>query len=212
MHPALRTRRHDRSGFTLAEVAVTVLIVGAALTMCMQALGNAKITAAQTRNLKLARELALFKLGEVESGIYMEDIDADSTLAETFEEQGHPDFNWEIALGDDTFVEADPSAPFNSWERKFEKDQEKKEETGAEEAEQPYERVKVRVTFRQIAGLKSEVVLERWIPWKQVHKTDEAETAGAGTEQDANASGGGSGSGAGGAGGGKQSGGNKGKK
>lgn len=201
---------HARRGFTLAEVAVTVVIVGTALTLCMQALGSAKVTAAQTRNLKLARELGLFKLGELESGIYLEEVDADSTLADTFAEQGHPDFNWEIALGDDTFAEADPNAPFDSWSRKFEKDEEEQEEKGAEEAEQPYERVKVRVTFRQIAGFKNEVVLERWIPWKQVHKTEDAQTDAPASDSDASGQqGGASGSGSG---GGSKGGSNAGKK
>ncbi|TAJ24295.1 MAG: prepilin-type N-terminal cleavage/methylation domain-containing protein [Planctomycetota bacterium] len=211
MRPTLRSKTtRARAGFTLAEVAVTVVIVGAALTLCMQALNTAKITAVQTRNLKLARELGLFKLGELESGIYFEDIDADSTLADTFAEQGHPEFSWEIALGDDAFAEADPNAPFNSWSAKFEKDKEKQEEAGAEEAEQPYERVKVRVKFRQIASFKDEVVLERWIPWKQVHKTEEAAADAQGT--DANASGAQGGSGSGSGSGGSNQGGNAGKK
>ncbi|MBM3975923.1 MAG: hypothetical protein FJ299_02900 [Planctomycetes bacterium] len=176
----MRTRLHPRRtnarlGFTLAEVAVTVVIVGAALTLCMQALNTAKITAVQTRNLKLARELGLFKLGEIESGIYLEEIDSDSTLADSFAEQGYPDFGWEVMLGDDTFVERDPNSPHDSWSAKFEKERDEKEDAD-EEAEQPYERVKVRVTFRQIANFKSEVVLERWVPWAQVHKTEEAAT------------------------------------
>jgi prepilin-type N-terminal cleavage/methylation domain-containing protein len=201
-----KTTSARRGGFTLAEVAVTVVIVGVALTLCMQALGTAKATAVQTRNLKLARELGLFKLGELESGVYLEEVDADSTLADTFAEQGHEDFAWEIALGDETFVEQDANAPFNSWSKKFEDDKEKKEEQGAEEAEQPYERVKVRVTFRKIAGLKNEVVLERWIPWKQVYKTEEAKTDAQGTGSDTGNTAGGSGSGSGGSKGGSGSG------
>jgi uncharacterized membrane protein YgcG len=192
--PAIRVRRRGRAaaGFTLAEVAVTVVIVGMALTLLVQGLNKAKIDAAQTRNLKLARELGLYKLGEVESGIYMEDIDSDSTLADTFAEQGQPEFRWEIALGDETFVEQDSNAPFDSWAAKREKEQEDKSST-EEEAEQPYERVKVRVEFRRIAEYKNEVVLERWLPWAQVHPTEAEPAAAAGKD---GSSGAGSGSGA----------------
>ena len=48
-------RPSRRSGFTLIEVAVTLAIVAIGLTLCLQSLFTSKATAAQTRNLKLAR-------------------------------------------------------------------------------------------------------------------------------------------------------------
>ncbi|HVS19734.1 MAG TPA: prepilin-type N-terminal cleavage/methylation domain-containing protein [Planctomycetota bacterium] len=63
-----------RVGFTLAEVAVTIAVVGLALVWMLQALNAAKLTAAQTRNLKLSRELALQTLGQLESGLFEDDL------------------------------------------------------------------------------------------------------------------------------------------
>ena len=43
-------RASARAGFTLAEVMVTLVIVGIGLTLVLQGLNTAKLTAAQTRN------------------------------------------------------------------------------------------------------------------------------------------------------------------
>ena len=68
-------RTHDRAaGFTLAEVAVTLVIVAITLTLVLQALTNAKLTAANTRNIKLARDLGLLTLGQVEAGLLQDEI------------------------------------------------------------------------------------------------------------------------------------------
>ena len=65
---------HGRTGFTLAEVAVTIVIVGIALVLCLQGLHGSKLQAAWTRNFKLARELGATTMGEIASGLYAEDI------------------------------------------------------------------------------------------------------------------------------------------
>ena len=62
-----RHKTATRGGFTLAEVAVTIALVGLALVYMLQGLNTAKITAAYTRNIKLSKELALLTLGRIES-------------------------------------------------------------------------------------------------------------------------------------------------
>ena len=52
-----------RAGFTLAEVAVTLVIVAIGPTLVLQGLNTSKMSAAQTHNRKVARELALLTLG-----------------------------------------------------------------------------------------------------------------------------------------------------
>src|SRR6185295_11292020 len=64
-----------RGGFTLVEVAVTILIVGMTMLWLLQGLNSAKMTSAQTRNMKLARDLALMTLGQVASGQFRDDIE-----------------------------------------------------------------------------------------------------------------------------------------
>ena len=69
-----------RAGFTLAEVAVTLVIVAIGLLFVLQGLSTSKFTAAQTHNRKLARELALVTLGEIQAGLYRDDLDGNRHL------------------------------------------------------------------------------------------------------------------------------------
>lgn len=158
-----------RNGFTLAEVAVTIAVVGLALVWMMQALNAAKLTAAQTRNLKLARELALLTLGQVEAGLFEEDL-SDERLDGTYAEEGYPDFAYEVVIGDQNFQPPPDSEAFDNW---LEERRQAQYEDEDEEAEQPYEKVQVKVVFPPIGGLKNELVVERWLPWEQVHPPDE---------------------------------------
>ena len=88
MRTLAKNRR--RGGFTLAEVAVTIAIVGIALTLAMQTLNGATLRAAHTRNMKTARELGLYTLGQIEAGLYWEDIEAG--LGASYSELDFPDF------------------------------------------------------------------------------------------------------------------------
>ena len=97
------SRRSTRSGFTLAEVAVTIAVVGLALVWMLQALNVAKLTAAQTRNYKLARELAMQTLGQLESGLFEEDL-IDERIDGTSAEEGYPEFAYELVIGDENFM------------------------------------------------------------------------------------------------------------
>lgn len=177
-----------RAGFTLAEVAITIVIVGIGLVMILQGLNGVKLLAAQTRNYKLARELGLLTLGQVESGLFQEDVE--DGLIGTYAEEGYPDFAFEVGVGDEAFPERREDGGFDSWAPR-DSDEEEDED---EEAEEPFEKVRVRVTFPQIQEYSNELVLERWVPWKQVYGESE--------EPDAAAEGGDTTAAAGGSGGG----------
>jgi prepilin-type N-terminal cleavage/methylation domain-containing protein len=161
-------RRGARAGFTLAEIAVTIVIVGIGLLLVLQGLNTAKLTAAHTRNMKLARELGMLTLGQVASGMLQEDIE--SGYFDTYAEEGYPDFTFEIMLGDDVFREPEDDGSFNSWDPELDEEDEDEDE---EEVEEPYEEVRVRVTYPAIKDLPNQLTLEQWIPWKQVHGEDE---------------------------------------
>lgn len=181
---------HRRSGgFTLAEIAVTIVIVGVGLTLVLQGLNTSKKTAAQTRNQKLARELGLWTLGQVECGLYRDDIE--DGLRGDYSQEGWPDFSYEVAVGDQTFTEetpedpGDPSKPWDNWARTRADNQEASSSSAAaatpageeeEEETEPYEKVRVRVRFPRISDAKNELVLERWVPWEQVYGEAEDQT------------------------------------
>ncbi len=154
-----------RAAFTLAEVAVTIAVVGLALVWMLQALNVAKVTAAQTRNFKLSRELALLTLGQLESGLFEEDLE-DERLEGTYAEEGYPDFFYEVVIGDANFQPPPESESFDNW---LEERRQAESDDEDEEAEQPYEKVQIKVVFPKIGELKNELVIERWLPWEQVH-------------------------------------------
>jgi prepilin-type N-terminal cleavage/methylation domain-containing protein len=193
-----------RQGFTLAEVAVTVLIVGTMLIYLLQGLNTTKMLAAHTRNTKLARELAVYKLGQIGSGLYQEDIDRG--IGGTFSEEGYPEFTYEVVVGDNTFLDqpADDrlQRPFDSWaprdsssssSRSSETDKEEDEEV-----EEPFEKVRIRITFPKLKEFKNELTMERWFPWTQVYGASEEETDAGNSSANA---GSGTGTGSGGSGG-----------
>jgi prepilin-type N-terminal cleavage/methylation domain-containing protein len=181
--------RPSRGGFTLVEVAVTLIIVGITLLWVLEGMNRAKMTAAQTHNSKLAAELALQTLAEIESGLYWEEID-ENGLTGNYAEEGYEAFTFEVVVGDETFTDLSEeeagTLPYDTFaeklkakkeaERDADEDPEDEEE---EEVEEVYERVKIRVTFPRMTEEKPEVVLERWIPWRQVYGETEEEAAAA---------------------------------
>ena len=209
-----RSRAATR-GFTLAEIAVTIVIVGIGLTLVLQGLNTSKKTAAQTRNMKLARELGLYTLGQVECGLYSDDIE--EGLRGDYSQEGWPDFSYEVAVGDQTFTEEapeDPDDPNKPWDNgaRARADQQDSSSSSAsastkdseeEEEVEPYEKVRVRVRFPKISDAKNELVLERWVPWEQVYgeAEDQAPQALGGTQDAGGAGSTGSGGGSGAAGG-----------
>jgi prepilin-type N-terminal cleavage/methylation domain-containing protein len=186
--PQLQPRRRS-PGFTLAEVAVTIVIVGIGMLLVLQGLNTAKMTAAHTRNYKLARELSLLTLGQVASGLYQEDIE--NGLQGSYAEEGYPQFTFEVIVGDQTFLTTNEDGSFDTW--KHEEELQAREDAESEEdekdprdREEPFEKVKIRVTFTPKIRvgdqeLGNELVLEEWIPWKQVYgeKEEEEKTEGA---------------------------------
>ena len=167
---APRLLRRARAAFTLVEVAVTILILGIALTLVIQSLNTSKLRAKQTQNLKLARDLGALTMGRISAGLYREDID--SYYTGSYSEEGYPEFAYEIVLGDNTFPEADMyefGPRFDSW---YDDDDEEDEE---EEEEEPYEKVRIRISFPQLIEYTNQLELERWIPWNQVYGEEEDE-------------------------------------
>ena len=181
----MRTRLHrahragassSKSGFTLAEVAVTLVIVALALTLCIQSISQAKFQAAYTRNYKLARDLGQLILGQVHAGLYAEEIE--NGIDGTFAEEGYPEFAFEVVVGDDTFDEDSTSDRFDSW-APTDDELEDEEDEDEEEIEEPYEKVKIRVIFPQIRDYPTELVLEQWMEWELVYGPSEDEEGGA---------------------------------
>jgi len=171
----MRQLASTRSGLTLAEVAVTIAIVSIAIMGCLQGLERTVLTAAHTRNTRLARELGLLTLGQIEAGLFWDEID--TGLGGSYSDEGYPSFFYEIALGDDTFVEVDPNAEnFDSWayreevrQRRLEQDDDYNEDDEFQNDE-PYEQVRVKVTFGGVqVDQPRELLLEKWIRWDQVY-------------------------------------------
>lgn len=171
-------------GFTLIEVAVTLVIVGLALTMCMQSLFTAKVSAVQTTHVKLARELGQQTLGQIESGLFREEIH--TGYSGSYAEEGHPDFTFEVVLGDDTFLDDDREDAYRDRgafhdtfaarrEREYEAQRASDEDEEEEETEQPFEKVRVRVMFPKAGEYTPYLDQERWMPWTQVYGEEEEE-------------------------------------
>lgn len=198
---APRAPRANERGFTLAEVAVAIVIVGMGLIWILEGLNGAKLTAAHTRNYKLARDLALETLGHIESGELQEDVARG--LAGSYGEEGYPDFLYEVIVGDESFRDdASKGDTFDSWaprsqsqKDKATDDEEVDPDEKKEQEDQPFEKVKIKITFPKIREFTNELILERWIPWKQVYgESEKDKDAAASKATDANAQGGNAGS------------------
>lgn len=177
-----RTSRRTR-GFTLLEVAVTIVIVGIALTLVLEVLNSAQLSALQTRNEKLARELGLLTLGRIGSGLYVDEVQ--DRFYGSYAEDERPDFQFEVAMGDEVFPEqhAQDRRYDTSYHDSFAYRRELEEENDEDdddEAEEPYERVKVRVTWPPVSDYPNHLILEKWIPWAQVYGEDEESEGAAG--------------------------------
>lgn len=182
-----------RGGFTLAEVAVAIVIVGMGLIWILEGLNGAKLTAAHTRNYKLASELARLTLGQIESGMFQEDVTRG--LTGTYAEEGYPDFAFEVILGDEAFGEKQENGAFDSWKPRTraeldqQKDDREKTDEERQEEKQPFEKLKIKVTFPKIREFANEFVLERWVLWDQVYGVSEEDAKAAADAQKASATG-----------------------
>jgi len=164
-----------RAAFTLVEVAVSLVIIGVTLTLCLQGLQIAKQQAAHTRNLKLARELGVMTLGQIESGLYAEELQ--SGYSETYAQEGYDEFQFEILLGDDEFEDEEHGEDRGDYHDAFEDRRRRREEEASanddDEIAEPYERVKLRVYFPKVHNYRNYLDLESWMVWEQVYGPDE---------------------------------------
>lgn len=197
------TAQLSRAGFTLVEAAITIAIVGITLAASVQALHGATQTAAHTQRLKIARELSLEMLGEIASGLWAEDLE--SLRYGTFASKDRPMYSYELALGDEPLEPArmgddahdlNPQR-FDNWKFNRERELDDNPDLADEETEEPFEKVRIRVSFPTLPGLEQMdnfVELERWYAWGQVYLTEDEENiedaALPGDDQDPNASGG----------------------
>ena len=172
----LRTRpRLTQAGFTLAEAAVTIAIVAIVLTVMLQGLEGAKFSAAHNRARKTAYELGTEMLGLISAGLWQEEIE--TGLTGSFAEQDEPDFYWEVALGEDALAEASEDGterPFDNYEAR--RDWEDSQDDDLEEDEEntePFEKIKLRISYPKFSDYPQELVLERWIRWEQVYGPSE---------------------------------------
>ena len=195
-----RLAANARSGFTLAEAAITIALVALTLSTVLQILQGSKFTTAHTRDMRRARDLALTTLAEIESGLWWDIID--TTRSGNYVAQDLPDFYYELAVGDEGFLDTedvDPDGrPFDNWDynRQLELDSYDDDEE-EEEASEPFEKIRIRLVFPKYGDLPNEIVLERWIPWEQVYGESEEEEAAAAESENSGSSNDSSGGGAG---------------
>lgn len=172
-----RAPRSLRAGFTLVEVAVALVIVAIGLTLCLQSLQTAKMQAAHTRNLKLARELGVMTLGQVESGLYQEEIQSGFTAS--YAQEGYPDFYFEVLLGEDAFEDENYEYSSGEYHDSFEARRQRRLEEARdagedeEDIQEPFEKVKIRVVFPRVGQYRNYLDIESWFVWEQVYGEDE---------------------------------------
>jgi prepilin-type N-terminal cleavage/methylation domain-containing protein len=182
-----------RAGFTLAEVAVTLLIVSMGLVLVMQGLTASKFSAAMTHYRKLARELGGLTLGQLEAGLFQEELDGGSSNGEVltgnYAEEGHEEFSYELVLGEQQLSEETErydrdGAYHDTWAYERERESERDDDDEEEEVAEPYEKVRIRVTFPKLGEFDNTLVIERWIPWDLVYGSESGSTSGSSTEED----------------------------
>jgi len=166
-------RKKLTAAFTLVEVAVTILIVGIALTLVLQSLNTSKIRAKQTQHLKIANELGSLTMGRISAGLYREEVD--TYITGSYSEEGYPEFSFEATFGETPFPsndDDDPGSRFDNWY-----DYEEDDTDDDEEDTEPYEKVKIRITFPALSEYSNQIEMERWIPWEQVYEEEEEDAA-----------------------------------
>ncbi len=181
----MRTAK-PQSGFTLVEAALAIALVGMALTATLQILQASKLSAAHTRDQKTARVLALKTLGEIATGLYWDELDQGAMLSGSYAEEDYPAFHWELAIGDQSFSDTEPSdadAPFDNWAWRREQEMEASlgqgDEFEQEDQHEPFEKIRIRVIYPKYANLTNELKLEYWLPWDQVYRPlEDDESAG----------------------------------
>lgn len=181
----MRLPARPRAGFTLAEVAVTLLIVSMGLVLVMQGLTTAKHSAASTHYRKVARELGGLTLGQLEAGLFWEDLRGGSSsgdvLTGNYAEEGYEEFSYELVLGDEQFSEEREDydrdgAYHDNWAYERERERERKDKNKDDEDEdavtEPFQKARLRVTYPKLGEAENTLVIERWIPWELVYGSE----------------------------------------
>ncbi len=173
--PGLRAK--FKGGFTLVEVAVALVIIGISLTLLLESLQGSKMQAAHTRNLKLARELGVLTLGQVESGLFAEELE--SGYSESYAGENYPDFSFELRVGEDVFEdtqEYDDSGFHDAFRARADREFESNRDNDVDEdVAEEFEKVRIRVTFPKFAQFKNYVDIESWMVWEQVYGSEDEE-------------------------------------
>ncbi|MEM8712451.1 MAG: prepilin-type N-terminal cleavage/methylation domain-containing protein, partial [Planctomycetota bacterium] len=183
VHGSSKVRSPKSSaGFTLVEAAVTLAIVAIVLVTILKGMEGSKLTAFHTKQKKVAYELGMGLIGEFSVGLWREEIEPG--LTGSFAEQDEPDFFWELALGEEVFEETndDTERPFDNFAARRDWEERNRSETEEEEMEdgeieEPFEKIRVRVTFPQLKDFTNELILEAWVPWEEVYGPSEEEAS-----------------------------------
>lgn len=163
------SKSENARGFTLVEVMAAVAILGIGLVSLMLAVNRAKDSAFVTRNLKAVQHLSLNLMGEIESGKFETLHDG---MLGNFSEQGFPEFEYEIGLGEDSSVGSDSedlrtdSEKQRDERRRYEESQNESgnSSTSTEKKETKYEQVTLKVKFKTLADEPVSYVLIKKMP------------------------------------------------
>lgn len=83
---------NDKSGFTLLEVLVAVVILGSTLAVLLGTVNRNLVLASDSKNLSIARMLAQNKISEVELAGYPSDTNEEG------EYEDFPGFKWYLSV------------------------------------------------------------------------------------------------------------------
>ena len=167
-------------------MAVTLLIVSIGLVLVLQGLTTAKMSAAEAHHRKVARELALLTLGQVEAGLFWEDLDGGGdVLTGSYAEEGYEAYHYELVLGDEEFQDEEyddrGGGYHDTWRYEREREDRARDDRGKgdagedddEEIVQPFEKVRIKVGYPQLLEKPGSVILERWMAWENVYGQEE---------------------------------------
>lgn len=158
-------------GFTLVEVMTAVAILGIGLVSLILAVNRAKDTAYVTRSVKAVRHLASNLMSKIETGRLENLYDGQSG---DFSEEGYPEFQYQIGIGDESTVQTSGQDLRTPEERRRD-DAKARSEALAEDSEEDsaassaptslpaLEQVIVRVEFQTLTEQKGSFVLVKKI-------------------------------------------------
>lgn len=163
--------RSNKAGFTLVEVMAAIAILGIGLVSLILAVNRAKDTAYVTRSVKAVRHLASNLMSQIETGRLENLYDGQSG---DFSEEGYPEFQYEIGIGEESTVQTSGEDMRTSEEKRRDEakarakaaENKSEEETSSSgsSALPTLEQVIVRVNYQNLTEQKGSYVLVRKIP------------------------------------------------